>query len=104
MASIAGALAAAVPASLASQPGDTLLTKLNESGPLIEAAAGGATAFNDGEKRSRISTCMAEMVELAVKLGPAGLFVGWNERLWHVGTIVVVQLLINDAVKHAFGL
>lgn len=44
------------------------------------------------------------MWRLAAKLGPAGLMLGWDARLVHTGTIVLVQLLIYDAVKAAVGL
>jgi solute carrier family 25 phosphate transporter 3 len=33
-------------------------------------------------------------------VGPAGLMLGWYERLFHVGTIVVIQLLVYDNIKH----
>jgi hypothetical protein len=46
----------------------------------------------------------APMCALAARLGPAGLMLGWDARLAHTGTIVLVQLLIYDAVKAAVGL
>ena len=95
-ASLGGALSAALPASLASQPGDTLLTLLNKR-PY-------ESTEDMDVKGKRILGCAREMAILAQELGVRGLFVGWQERLWHVGTIVVVQLLINDAVKHWLGL
>jgi len=102
LATLVGALAATVPASLASQPGDTLLTWLNQHPPPSLCPPAGSTP--PPTKRSRLLTCGEEMAAVAEELGPAGLFAGYRERLWHVGTIVFSQLLINDAVKHSLGL
>lgn len=99
LASLGGALSAAIPATLASQPGDTLLTRLNQK-PYETVDEGGMAV----QPRSRILTCVGEMGDMAKEIGIRGLFTGWRERLWHVGTIVVVQLLINDSVKRAVGL
>lgn len=41
------------------------------------------------------------LVELAVELGPAGLMVGWKERLVHVMSIISIQLLCYDNIKQA---
>ena len=41
----------------------------------------------------------AGIVQLALELGPSGLMLGWYERLFHVGTIVVIQLLVYDNIK-----
>ena len=166
---LAGASAAAVVASLASQPGDTLLSKLNqgrraaaahaghaharaarrskpalgaagiavlpaagapqppvvtssddevELGALGAAAAAadadggpGCTGDGDGDAfgpgptvRAASSGGCGAMCALAARLGPAGLMLGWDARLAHTGTIVLVQLLIYDAVKAAVGL
>jgi hypothetical protein len=58
-------------------------------GPTFRAAGGGGCG---------------PMCALAARLGPAGLMLGWDARLAHTGTIVLVQLLIYDAVKAAVGL
>jgi hypothetical protein len=175
---LAGASAAALVASLASQPGDTLLSKLNQGRraahahaghaaqrarrskpglaagtdatgvpcvtssddelemgalgatgtPLASSAAASAAAAAAAETDAPLplsAPCddggmsprggsgsggaasgfgCAPMCALAGRLGPAGLMLGWDARLAHTGTIVLVQLLIYDAVKAAVGL
>jgi len=160
---LAGASAAALVASLASQPGDTLLSKLNQgrrgaaahaghahlraarrSKPALAAAAadgapqqmpcvtssddevemgalggaapdadGGPACASEGDSdafgpnptvRAASGGGCGAMCALAARLGPAGLMLGWDARLAHTGTIVLVQLLIYDAVKAAVGL
>ena len=77
---------AALFASLASQPGDVLLTLCNQ------------------EARAAVANPIDIMVEGVRKLGIAGLFVGTKARLLHVGTIVVLQLLAYDFVKTLCGI
>ena len=72
----AAALVAGVLASLASQPGDTLLS-----------------ATNAGRCASR------SPLDVAIELGPVGLMTGWRARIAHVASIVFIQLLVYDAVK-----
>ena len=84
------ALFAAFLASLASQPGDTLLSIINKKS---RAATGGAAALSS-----------ANPLVLIPEVGLRGLFVGTQARLVHVSIIVVVQLVVYDYVKVLFGL
>ena len=80
------AFAAGVSASLASQPGDTLLSVVNKGTREIE---GGNAAV----------AVKASPLAIAAELGPMGLMTGWRARLAHITSIVFVQLLVYDAVK-----
>ena len=81
-ASTAGAAAAAaVLSTLASQPGDAILSEVNSGGADHE---GGVWAA-------------------AERLGADGLVRGLRARLAQVGVIVTVQLVLYDTLKHAFG-
>ncbi|KAJ1434017.1 mitochondrial carrier domain-containing protein [Ochromonadaceae sp. CCMP2298] len=77
------ALAAAVVSSLASQPGDTLLSTVN--------------------KNCRGNSCPididVEVQEAFEEVGVEGLFRGTQARLVHVCVIVVLQLLLYDTIK-----
>ena len=44
------------------------------------------------------------LLELAVELGPGGLMTGFNERLLHVASIICIQLVCYDNIKHALHL
>ena len=90
-AALGAALVAGVVATLASQPGDTLLSRLN------------ATA-REGSGDGALAEVLAEAAALVDEAGVAGLFTGLQARLFHTGSIVVVQLLVNDAVKAALGI
>jgi solute carrier family 25 (mitochondrial phosphate transporter), member 3 len=84
-ATVGCALAAGVLSSLASQPGDTLLSMVNSQ-------------LGDG--RSLLST----MMRIVSKLGIKGLFKGTGARIMHVSTVVMVQLVLYDAVKTKLGM
>jgi solute carrier family 25 (mitochondrial phosphate transporter), member 3 len=84
-ATVGCALAAGVLSSLASQPGDTLLSMVNSQ-------------LGDG--RSLLST----MMRIISKLGIKGLFKGTGARIIHVSTVVMVQLVLYDAVKTKLGM
>ena len=71
---------AAVLSTLASQPGDAILSEVNAG---------------SGEDRS--------IGGVVKQLGAAGLARGLQARLVHVGLIVTVQLILYDQLKHAFG-
>jgi len=86
----AAALAAGVLASLASQPGDTLLSATNAGRCVIVGDDEGTTA----SPRPRRSP-----LDVAIELGPVGLMTGWRARIAHVTLIVFAQLLVYDAVK-----
>ena len=142
-AQIPASFVAAFTASLASQPGDTLLSTMNKGraremlqageppcitdacstgdldvavavgdsadwlervvvdGPVAEKAAegrgeGGAMLGSKVEPVAAMG-----MVETALALGPEGLFTGWRERLVHVSTVIVIQLVCYDNIKAA---
>ena len=155
-AQIPASFVAAFTASLASQPGDTLLSTMNKgrtremleageppcitdacsTGDLDAAVAVGdsldwlegagaagsagsaaaATAVDEpvaakaAERRGEGGAVVGSkaepvaamgVVETALALGPAGLFTGWRERLVHVSTVIVIQLLCYDNIKAA---
>lgn len=85
------ALLAGILASLASQPGDTLLSNMNK----------GASASDETGAVS--SKTPRDPIELAIALGPSGLFTGWRQRLLHTGSIVFTQLLAYDFAKDLLG-
>jgi len=83
-ATLAGAAGA-----LTSQPGDTLLSRVNDADtcqPAEEAAPD------------------ADLLQMARELGVAGLYRGIDSRLVQVSSIVVIQLLVNDKIRAACGL
>ena len=150
-AQIPASFVAAFTASLASQPGDTLLSTMNKgrAREMLEAgeppcitdacstgdldvavavgdsadwlegagAAGSAAAAVDEPVAAKAVEGRGEggavvdskaepvaamgVVETALALGPAGLFTGWRERLVHVSTVIVIQLLCYDNIKAA---
>ena len=78
----AAAAAAAVLSTIASQPGDAILSEVSKGGAApTDRSIGGAIAH----------------------LGTAGLARGLQARLVQVGVIVTVQLILYDTLKHAFG-
>jgi len=77
---LAAAATAAVLSTLASQPGDAILSEVN-AGSGADRSVGGAVK----------------------QLGASGLARGLQARLVHVGLIVTVQLILYDNLKHAFG-
>ena len=77
---LAAAATAAVLSTLASQPGDAILSEVNAG---------------SGADRS-----VGRALE---QLGASGLARGLRARLVHVGLIVTVQLILYDKLKHAFG-
>jgi len=80
-------------AGIASQPGDTLMTCMSTDSALQRACP------IDVETGGPPGT-----MQMALSLGWQGLFTGWRARLIHVEVIVVTQLFIYDAIKHAVGL
>lgn len=101
------AVIAGVMASLASQPGDTLLSvrnkgksKADES--LVSPTSGEETINTGGTGIAVVSPPRSEketVLEAAARLGPFGLMTGWRARILHVTSIVVVQLLVYDYMK-----
>ena len=78
----AAAASAAVLSTIASQPGDAILSEVSRGG--------------EGEGDGSIGHAID-------KLGAAGLARGLKARLVQVGVIVTVQLVLYDTLKHAFG-
>ena len=76
-----GELFAAVLSTLASQPGDAILSEVSRGGQGGDASIRGAVSH----------------------LGLSGLARGLPARLVQVGVIVTVQLILYDTLKHAFG-
>jgi predicted transcriptional regulator YheO len=89
-------MTAALLSSLASQPGDTLLSAVNK-----QTRARVVQSQNDSP--SNINTVQI-MKESIMELGLTGLFTGTKARLLHVGVIVVVQLVVYDYIKQLCGI
>tara|TARA_B110000305_G_scaffold147950_1_gene164211 strand:+ start:154 stop:1380 length:1227 start_codon:yes stop_codon:yes gene_type:complete len=101
------ALLAAVIASLASQPGDTLMSTFNGECPEgAEECPGFEFIDENGDfDEEGMAECKKPkrraLLETAVGLGPVGLMLGWKERLAHTTLIVVIQLTVYDNIKRA---
>lgn len=85
---LAAAAIAAILSTLASQPGDAILSEVSK------AKKGG------GEGGVTTDLSIGAVVQ---RLGGEGLARGLQARLIHVGLIVTVQLVLYDTLKHAFG-
>jgi len=79
----AGGLAGLI-AAVVSQPGDTILTKINQQ---------------EGE-----GSAISQIVRYGKALWFGGLFLGLGTRLLHVGCMVACQFLIYDSVKILCGI
>ena len=90
-AQLLSATLAAVVGALASQPGDTLLSQVNDADESCAVGEEGICAPSD-------------LLRLAAGLGVGGLYRGTVARLLHVTSIVVIQLLANDQIRAACGL
>ena len=90
----AAAMLAGVLASLASQPGDTVLSVLNKG------RVSGAHAEDGG---TSIQIARRSAITVASELGAIGLMTGWRARLLHTGSVVFVQLLIYDFIRDALA-
>jgi solute carrier family 25 (mitochondrial phosphate transporter), member 3 len=101
--SLISASIAAVLSTLASQPGDTLMTVLNKSNPNKSM---NTVIVSETAKASRTtaSSIINSMASNAKDLGLRGLYSGTKARLLHVAIIVVVQLLVYDYIKQLCGL
>lgn len=87
------ALVAAFLATLASQPGDSLLSAVNKA----KKSADGSTD-GKGEVPER------NLLKLAKSLGFSGLYRGLSARMLHVAFIVVIQLTAYDYIKQLCGI
>ncbi|KAG8464750.1 hypothetical protein KFE25_010118 [Diacronema lutheri] len=85
------AVVAAVVASLGSQPGDALLSAVNQR-------AEEGFEMSDGASLARPS-----LLDVAGELGATGLFRGTGARLLQMLIIVVVQLVANDFFRELSG-
>ncbi|CAN0362973.1 unnamed protein product, partial [Ectocarpus sp. 12 AP-2014] len=85
---VACAVIAGVLSSLASQPGDSLLSALNSEGRNAGVEGGG----------------MNTVAGIAREAGFSGLFRGTGARMMHVTSIVTVQLLIYQSIKNMVGI
>eukprot|EP00293_Proteomonas_sulcata_P018750 CAMPEP_0184301150 /NCGR_PEP_ID=MMETSP1049-20130417/11410_1 /TAXON_ID=77928 /ORGANISM="Proteomonas sulcata, Strain CCMP704" /LENGTH=119 /DNA_ID=CAMNT_0026612061 /DNA_START=28 /DNA_END=387 /DNA_ORIENTATION=+ len=80
--SVSCGLIAAVASSLASQPGDSLLSEINKGG----------------------STFGTSALEIMGGMGPTDYFRGTRARLVHMMAIVTTQLVCYDVIKQLVGL
>jgi solute carrier family 25 (mitochondrial phosphate transporter), member 3 len=104
--SASSALVAAVLSSLASQPGDTLLSAVNQSSKkaFLEGPPNGSEARIEGIDIVTLQNPIEVMRDTIDEVGLKGLFKGTKARLLHVSFYVVVQFLVYDFVKQAVGL
>jgi solute carrier family 25 (mitochondrial phosphate transporter), member 3 len=97
--SFIAASVAAFLSTLASQPGDTLMTVINKS-----QAAATVAGISVSATASASENIAVTMWKTATSLGFRGLYVGTAARLLHISIIVVVQLLVYDYIKELCGL
>lgn len=90
---VAAASTAAILSTLASQPGDAILSEVSKSSK--RSSSGDSGGGSSADDRS-----IGAVVQ---RLGGSGLARGLQARLVHVGIIVTVQLVLYDSLKHAFG-
>lgn len=91
------AIAAGMLSSLASQPGDSLLSALNS-----ERREKGSSVGEQGP-RGEEPVALA-LLRIAREAGFVGLFRGTLARMMHVTAIVTVQLVIYQSVKNMVGI
>ena len=80
-------------ATLASQPGDSLLSAVNK-----------AKKQSISSENGNIQASKQSLVGLAKSLGFSGLYRGLKARLIHVSFIVVIQLTAYDYIKQLCGI
>lgn len=124
----AAALVAGFAATMISQPGDTLLSKVNkdkasgESAPTkpVSIDKSGIRPYKKVEKVDvkvfvsstdksenvveKNGTSLDKIVSAARELGIRGLYTGTGARLIQVSVIVVTQLLMYDYIKSLVGM
>ena len=103
---IAG-LCSAVLATLASQPGDCLLTAINAKSiaSLAPPTAAATSTTTISTAKGDTSVSVIDLMRDTIReLGLRGLFRGTKERLLHVAVIVVIQLSIYDSIKASLGI
>ena len=89
--------------SLISQPGDTLLTIVNKSTRMDAVTADNIRTDLQSDTKPKVNV-LALMKKSVNELGFKGLFVGTQARLYHVSTILIVQLVVYDYIKQLVGL
>lgn len=92
------AVAAGILSSLASQPGDSLLSTLNSEGRQ------GGEENNEVEVELPQESVARAMARIVREAGFFGLFRGTTARMMHVTSIVTMQLLIYQTVKSMVGI
>ena len=102
--SVTAALAAAFLSSIASQPGDTLLSVVNKAARSPSHSPSPSPSPSPTSQRQSEVSAMTIISEAINELQFRGLFRGTRERLVHVGVIVVTQLLIYDSIKSLMGI
>jgi solute carrier family 25 phosphate transporter 3 len=102
--SLIAALAAAVLFSLASQPGDTLLSIVNTKARSSSSSPSSSDSASASASDASSINALSIISEAVAELGFKGLFRGTQARLVHVGVIVVSQLLIYDSIKQSLGI
>ena len=104
---LSAAFVGAILSCLASQPGDTLLSAVNQSArqSTLEVLPN-SNNNNNNNNMNPINDFdpVKIMIESAQKLGIRGLFRGTKARLLHSTIIVVSQLLIYDTIKQVLGI
>ncbi len=115
---LVAAVLAGTSGAIVSQPGDTLLSVINQrSKEMLQARGSGISDSDEVESElvgfralaTSSSTQPEEFSPIAVmgdtarELGLRGLFTGFQARLAHVMVIVVLQLLVYDFLKTAIG-
>ena len=103
--SFVSATIAGIFASLASQPGDTLLSAVNKKSRAEVCATDNIIEISGKSaalcEQTGVLDIMKENIE---ELGITGLFTGTKARLVHVVVMVVIQLLVYDYVKQLCGI
>jgi solute carrier family 25 phosphate transporter 3 len=111
--STGAAFVAAVLSSLASQPGDTMLSYVNKSSRksttvMSSEMTSGRTAMTLADRSKALSGSIANTIgimrECIDEVGARGLYAGTQARLLHVTIIVVTQLVVYDSIKQLVGI
>jgi len=96
LARVLAAFGAATAATLASQPADTVFTCISVEGGSGECPVPmNGDSFWDDEPPS----VWKQMRDATNRLGIAGLFSGWQTRIFQMTLIVTVQLLLYDTIR-----
>ena len=96
LARVLAAFGAATAATLASQPADTVFTCIS-----VEGGSGECPVPMDGDSfwDDEPPSVWKQMRDATNRLGIAGLFSGWQTRIFQMTLIVTVQLLLYDTIR-----